>query len=130
VPKASGDHHDFLFDWLPWPAQLAATVPWLHRAHDSAARVRSVLKDGLVPRPLRMAEAVMLHIAFDRAWVIDTNAFVPDGEEVDDPSTTLGTWSTRTAIHGRCSAAGLNPSGWRRNHPFTPTAGGSQGSGG
>jgi hypothetical protein len=54
VPGAGGDHHDVLFDWLPWPAQLAATVPWRHRAHDSAAQVRSVLKDGLVPRPLRM----------------------------------------------------------------------------
>lgn len=85
VPGASSDHHDFLFDWLPWPAQLAATVPWLHRAHDTAVQVRSVLKDGLVPQPLRMADAVMLHIAFDRAWVISTNAFFPDGEEVDEP---------------------------------------------
>lgn len=85
LPDAGRDHHDFMCDWLPWPAVLAVNVPWLHRAHDSAAQVRTVLEDGLVPRPLRMAEAVMLRIAFDRAWALDTNAFFPDGEEVDDP---------------------------------------------
>jgi transcriptional regulator with XRE-family HTH domain len=85
VPGAGGDHRDFLFDWLPWPARVLATVPWLHRAHDSAAQVRSVLGDGLVPRPLRMAEAVMLKIAYDRSWAIDTNAFFDDGDEIEDP---------------------------------------------
>lgn len=85
VPGAGSDHRDFMFDWLPWPARLTASVPWLHRAHDSAAQVRTVLEKGLVPRPLRMAEAVMLKIAYDRAWAIDTNAFFHDGEEVDDP---------------------------------------------
>ena len=85
VPGAGGHHRDFLFDWLPWPARLHATVPWLHRAHDSAAQLRSVLEDGLVPRPLRMAEAVMLTIAFHRSWAIDTNAFFVDGDEIEDP---------------------------------------------
>lgn len=85
VPDASRGHHDFLFDWLPWPARLVATGPWLHRAQDSAAQVQAVLKDGLVPRPLRMAEAVMLNIAFERAWAIDTNSFFDQGEEIDDP---------------------------------------------
>lgn len=84
-PDASRDHHDFLFDWLPWPARVVATVTWLHRAHDSADQLRSVLKDGIVPRPLRMAEAVMLKIAFERAWAIDTNSFFHEGEEIDDP---------------------------------------------
>jgi len=84
-PDHGRGHHDFLFDWLPWPARLTASAVWLHRAHDSADQVRSVLENGLVPRPLRMAEAVMIKIAYHRAWVIDTNAFFHEGEEVDDP---------------------------------------------
>lgn len=79
------DHHDFLTDWLPWPARLHASGPWLHRAHDSAAQVRAVLDEGLVPRPLRLAEAVMLKIAYERAWAVDTNAFFDEGEEIADP---------------------------------------------
>lgn len=85
VPGIGGGRRDFLFDWLPWPARVVASVPWLHRAHDSAAQLALVLSGGTVPRPLRMAEAVMMRIALERAWAIDTGAFFVNGEEIADP---------------------------------------------
>lgn len=83
LPGAGGGpERDLLFDWLPWPAKLAATPVWLHRLHDSAEQVRSVLEEGVVPRPLRMAEAVLLRIAHDRAEVFDATLF---DDDLDDP---------------------------------------------
>jgi transcriptional regulator with XRE-family HTH domain len=77
----------FMFQWLPWPAQVHATPIWLDRFMDSADQLRSVLEDGEVPHPLRMAEAVALHLAHDYAWNMDTGAFFdPETrEEIDDP---------------------------------------------
>lgn len=74
--SGSGNHPGYwFFDWLPWPAQVHATPVWLDRMMDSAEQVHSVLADSDVPLPLRMAEAVVLQIAHDRARAIDTNSF-------------------------------------------------------
>lgn len=80
-----GKRPRFLWQWLPWVAQVQATPVWLDRLHDSAEQVRRHLEEGRVPRPLRMAEAVALHVAYEAAWVLNTNAFFAEGEEIDDP---------------------------------------------
>lgn len=84
VPWGGGMPDDRLYDWLPWQAQVLCNPPWLHRIHDSAEQLREVLEAGELPRPLRLAEAVLLVCAWDRAWAIDTNAFFHEGEEIDD----------------------------------------------
>ena len=117
VPGAGADHRDFLFDWLPWPARVVASVAWLHRAHDSAAQVASVLEEGTVPRPLRMAEAVMMKIAMNRAWAIDTNAFFIDGDEIDDPVD--GQWDV---VYDHCDPNPLFDSERQESEWIDPTS--------
>lgn len=75
----------YLWQWLPWVAQVHATPVWLDRLHDSADQVRRHLEEGDVPLPLRMAEAAVLHVAYDCAWVMSTNSFFHEGEEIEDP---------------------------------------------
>lgn len=85
VPWGGGMPDDRLYDWLPWQAQVVSNAPFLHRLHDSAEQLREVLETGQLPRPLRLAEAVLLVSAWERAWAIDTNAFFHEGEEIEDP---------------------------------------------
>ena len=76
----------WLFEWLPWPAQLTASATWLDRMFDSCDQIAQLLVDGEVPLPLRLAEAVALRISHDRAWALDTNHFFDPatGDEIID----------------------------------------------
>lgn len=86
LPWNPGEGEDVLFDWLTWQPQVLATPVWLHRLHDSVEQVSEVLAQGLLPRPLRHAELVVLDLAWERAWALHTNSFFDGkGNEIEDP---------------------------------------------